>query len=122
MRVVEIVSQGYNNQEATGAIFQDVSKVSDTVWHNGLIFKMINLRISPPMIKLITSFLKDRRFRVKCQASFLQIGSAKDRGWSPPRFDIGSNIFVADIPVSPGSQIAQYDDDTTILARSRRSD
>jgi retron-type reverse transcriptase len=123
MKVVELIAEGFNNREATGAIFLDVSKAFDTVWHKGLLYKMLKHRISLPMTQLIQSFLRDRSFRVKLatqRSTPRKINAGVPQGsiLSPTLF----NIFVADIPKCPSAFTVQYADDTAIIARSRNPD
>jgi retron-type reverse transcriptase len=123
MRVVELITQGFNHREATGAIFLDVSKAFDTVWHKGLLYKMTGHGLSLPLTQLISSFLRSRKFRIKhqtCRSTPRSIEAGVPQGsiLAPTLF----NIYVADMPTSPGTHLAQYADDTAIIARSRNSD
>ena len=43
-----------------GAIFLDVEKAFDRVWHKGLRFKLLNLNLPPLLTRWISNFLKDR--------------------------------------------------------------
>ena len=45
-------------------VFLDISKAFDTVWHEGLIYKIKSIGISGPLLKLIESFLSNRYQRV----------------------------------------------------------
>ena len=47
----------------------DISKAFDSVWHIGLISKMIKLKIPTPLINITSSFLSDRSF-------FVQVGDS----------------------------------------------
>lgn len=98
----------------------DVEKAFDRLWHNGLLMKMIDLRIPNWLIHLIKSFLSDRSFRVK----------VKDSLSDPLHFDYGSpqgsvlspllyNIFTSDLPTDKFCEIALYADDTAIMTSSR---
>ncbi|GJQ79611.1 hypothetical protein Trydic_g16453 [Trypoxylus dichotomus] len=39
LRIVEQIKEGFNRREYTGAIFLDVAKAFDKVWHQGLLWK-----------------------------------------------------------------------------------
>lgn len=54
-----------NQNKSTAAIFFDIEKAFDTVWHDGLIFKLKENNIPQYIIKMIDSFLHERTFRVK---------------------------------------------------------
>lgn len=42
-RVTEYILKGFNRIQSTGAVFLDVAKAFDQVWHKGLIFKLLKL-------------------------------------------------------------------------------
>ena len=48
----------------TRGLFFDISKALDIVWHDGLLFKLKQNRVSGNLIRLIKSFLSDRVQRV----------------------------------------------------------
>lgn len=55
-----------NLKEKTVAVFLDVEKAFDRVWHGGLLHKLHQICTPPPMVsKLIKSFLKNRKFKVR---------------------------------------------------------
>ena len=43
----------------------DAEKAFDKVWHAGLIYKLINLKVPLYIIKFIKSFLTDRTFKIR---------------------------------------------------------
>ncbi|GFY03436.1 RNA-directed DNA polymerase from mobile element jockey [Trichonephila clavipes] len=43
LRATNSIIDGFNNHRTTGGIFLDVEKTFDRVWHNGLIFKLIQV-------------------------------------------------------------------------------
>ena len=45
-------------------IFLDISKVFDKVWHNGLIFKLLENGVCSEMINILEDFLSDGKQRV----------------------------------------------------------
>ena len=58
------ISETLNKGKKACGIFFDISKAFDKVWHNGLIYKLINLNVPSYMLRYIIDFLKDRKFRV----------------------------------------------------------
>ena len=47
-----------------GAVFCDVSKAFDRVWHKGLQFKLNSVGINGTLLKWFTDYLKDRKQNV----------------------------------------------------------
>jgi hypothetical protein len=48
----------------TAVVFLDIEKVFETIWHFDLLYKLSELKFSISLIKLISSFLSQRKFRV----------------------------------------------------------
>jgi hypothetical protein len=48
---------------STAAVFLDIEKNFDTTWHSGLLYKLSKLEFPTSLIKLIGSFLSQRKFR-----------------------------------------------------------
>lgn len=121
LRVTEIITEGFNQGKCTGAVFLDVSKAFDKVWHTGLLDKLLKHKYPTPLILLIKSFLSNRKFQVtlndsKSTVKTMTAGVPQGSTLSPLLF----NIFTADIPKPPlNVYYAQYADDTAILSRSR---
>lgn len=63
--LVDDLTRKSHGKEKTVAVFLDVAKAFDRVWHQGLIYKLMNANIPHPLVKLIDSFLKDRTFQIK---------------------------------------------------------
>ncbi|GFY30570.1 probable RNA-directed DNA polymerase from transposon X-element [Trichonephila clavipes] len=45
LRTTNLIIDGFNTHRTTGGIFLDVEKAFDRVWHNGLIFKLIQINL-----------------------------------------------------------------------------
>ena len=58
-----------NGLEVNG-VFLDISKAFDKVWHEGLILKLNQYRISENLLRLIKCFLKKRKQRVVLNGQF----------------------------------------------------
>ena len=58
------IFNAFENVDETRAVFLDISKAFDKVWHEGLIFKLKQNGINNKLLDLITSFLSDRKQRV----------------------------------------------------------
>ncbi|GFS74203.1 RNA-directed DNA polymerase from mobile element jockey [Trichonephila clavipes] len=123
LRVVEFIKEGNNKDECTAAVFLDIQKVFDRVWHTGLLFKLITYKIPPPLIYLINSYISDHSFTVKINRTFSQLkkinaGVAQGSLLAPTLF----NLYVNDIIKNSNTIICMYADDTAILSRHRNLD
>ena len=98
-----------------------MAKAFDTVWIEGLLYKLTALNFPSYIVQIISSFLRGRTF----EASFLTATSSH-RGMrtgvaqcgliSPVLF----SLYVNDIPKgSHHVELALYADDTAIIATSR---
>ena len=58
------ISETLNKGKKACGIFFDISKAFDKVWHKGLIYKLIKMRVPSYILKYLIDFLKDRKFRV----------------------------------------------------------
>jgi hypothetical protein len=67
MRLAEHVTLHFNNNMSTAAVFLDIEKAFDTTWQPGLLYKLSKLQFSTSLIKLITSFLSQRKFKVSVE-------------------------------------------------------
>jgi hypothetical protein len=52
---------------STAEVFLDIEKALDTTWHSGLLYKLSKLEFSPNLLKLIGSFLSQRKFSVSVE-------------------------------------------------------
>ena len=52
------------------AVFLDISKAFDKVWHDGLIFKLDQNGISGNLLRLLQNYLDDRKQRVAINGSY----------------------------------------------------
>lgn len=114
-RLVEHITSSFNSRQRTGAVFLDVSKAFDKVWHNGLLIKLFQQDLPLPMIQMTNSFLTNRTFRVKINSDLstprlATAGVPQGSPLSPALF----NLYTADIPKNPHTQTYLYADDTAI--------
>jgi hypothetical protein len=47
---------------STATVFLDIEEAFDTTWHPGLLYKLSELELPTSLIKLISSFLSQRKF------------------------------------------------------------
>jgi hypothetical protein len=58
------VTLNFNNNMSKAAVFLYIEKFFDTAWHPGLLYELSKLEFSASLIKLISSFLSQRKSRV----------------------------------------------------------
>lgn len=113
------ITTNLNRRKPTIACALDVEKAFDTVWHEGLIFKMKHANFSLHLCQTLHNYLKGRSFVVKTNntvSDAFRISAGVPQGGvlSAPLF----NIFVSDLPPPPNHQNQiqrlQYADDTLI--------
>jgi hypothetical protein len=68
-RLVERVSRNFDGKRLTGPVLLDVAKAFDTVWIDGLLYKLSILNFPSYLVKTIYSFLKGRSFEASFQTA-----------------------------------------------------
>jgi hypothetical protein len=66
-RITDHITLNFNNKMSTAAVFLDIEKAFDTTWHPGLVYELSKLEFSTSLIKLISPFLSQRKFRVSVE-------------------------------------------------------
>ena len=99
------------------AIFLDISKAFDKVWHGGLIFKMRQNGISGQLLKLFQNYLNNRKQRVVIngfQADYSNIESGVPQGsvLGPLLF----LIYINDLERNIKSNVKFFADDTMLFS------
>jgi hypothetical protein len=69
MRLTDHVALNFNNKMSTAAVFLDIEMAFDTTWHHGLLYKLSKLEFSGKIIKLLGSFLSQRKFRISVEGA-----------------------------------------------------
>ena len=64
------IQECLNRGKKVCGIYFDISKAFDKVWHAGLIYKLIGLKVPMYIIRFVKSFLTDRTFRVKVNGAY----------------------------------------------------
>lgn len=122
VRIRNIVKSNFERQESTGMVLLDIKAAFDSVWHDGLIFKLIQLNFPPYIIKIVQNFLKCRSFKVhigSTHSSLFNINAGCPQGscLSPVLY----NIYTADIPTIGNCVMSIFADDTAILCSAKLS-
>jgi hypothetical protein len=102
---------------STAAVSLDIEKAFDTKWHLGLQYKLYKLIFSASLIKLISSFLSERKFRVAVEG---EMTTPRDMEAGVPQgsfiFPTLYSIYINDTTQTPGVYLGLFADDTCIYA------
>ncbi|KFM76701.1 RNA-directed DNA polymerase from mobile element jockey, partial [Stegodyphus mimosarum] len=119
IQIFKLYTDGFNWKFPTGAIFLDIAKAFDSVWHRGLIYKLIKLNFPDHGIRLIVSYLQDRSFAVKIGNS---VSTRRNIFAGVPQGSVLSpylyNIYTCDIPEDSQITIALFADDTAVMIQA----
>jgi hypothetical protein len=122
-RLVENVTRNFSEKRLTGAVFLYVSKAFDTVWIDGLLYKLTLLNFPFYIVHTISSYLLNLTFEASFQTATssprdMRAGVAQSGLISPVLF----SLYVNDMPSpSHNVELALYADDTSIIATSRKT-
>ena len=101
----------------TRAVFLDISKAFDRVWHEGLLFKLKSYGINGSLLKLIASFLSNRLQRVvlngNCSTWKEVLAGVPQGSILGPLFFL---IFINDLPIGLQSNVKIFADDTSLFS------
>lgn len=103
-------------------ILLDIEKVFNSIWHDGLIYKLIQMKLPTYLVRMINAFIRNRKFAVHVNNSVsnyinLPAGLAQGTCISPILYA----LFVADMPIADQTDIALYADDTAIYTSAKQS-
>lgn len=108
-----------NKRERGVAVFLDMEKAFDRVWHAGLIFKLSQTEGPRRIIKVVSSFLHNRTFRVVVEG---ELSSARPVAAGVPQGSCMSpvcySLYTDDIPTTQDTTLALYADDAAYIATS----
>ena len=118
-RIAKDVIDNFNKEKVTAVALLDIEKAFDTVYIDGIVYKLIKYKFPGYLVSILNSYLKDRQFAVKignCISNFRhpQAGVPQGSVLGPAIF----NYYINDIPSFEKTKIAIYADDTAIYAHS----
>lgn len=80
----------------TAALFLDIEKAFDSVWHKGLLFKLNVLGVPRYIVKIIKSYLENRKLRIRInQEESEEISPQKGVPQGSPLSPLLYNIYIA---------------------------
>ena len=115
LRVTQDICNGFNRKEKTAALFIDIEKAYDSVWCEGLLFKLKEMGIRGRVWAWIRDFLTDRRVVINMAGERAQ---EFDTNTGLPQGSIISLLlfvlFVADCYKEVSCEKVKFADDGTI--------
>jgi hypothetical protein len=123
MRLTDHITLNFNNKMSIAAVFLDIEKAFDTLWHPGLLYKLSAMEFSTNLIKLISSFLWQRKFSLSVEDKIstprdIKEEVAQGSVLSPAMYKVYTNIT----PHTTGVNLALFADDTSLYATERKED
>lgn len=120
MRLVETIAGAGCSGAHAFAVFLDVEKAFDRVWHDGLLHKLAEVQLPDCYVHLIASFLRCRSFCVRVDNHLSQerpvtAGVPQGSVLGPLLYSVYAN----DIPREPGVELSIFADDTAAYAVDR---
>lgn len=116
LSLVKLITEGFHLKQHTSTVFCDLSKAFDCVSHDLLLGKLRQYNFNESSVKLLESFLKDRKQKVKIEG--LSSASKEIHTGVPQGSILGPLlfiIFINDLPLIDGiGNLVLYADDTTI--------
>ena len=114
------LNQRSQKREKTVAVFLDVVKAFDRVWHQGLIHKLTLSNVPHPLIVLIESFLKGRTFKIRISDHLstsrnIEAGVPQGSYLSPLLY----SVYINDFPTKGPVTLALFADDTLLYTSNR---
>jgi retron-type reverse transcriptase len=121
MRLADHVTLNFNNKMSKSEVFLDIERAFDTTWYTGLLYKLIKSEFSCNLIKLISSFLSERQFRVTVEGKistlrYMEAGVPQGSVLSPTLYD----LYINDTHQAKGVHLALFADDTCLYATDRK--
>ena len=115
-RVTQTIGRALEEKKFCTAVFLDVEKAFDRVWHEGLLHKISGL-LPGNYCETLKSYLYNRSFKVQYNEAVsnqyvIKAGVPQGSTLGPSLY----LLFSADIPENAATEIATFADDTAVLS------
>lgn len=122
LRLVKSIRQRFKAKKSTAMALIDIEKAFDSVWHNALLYKLKKNGIPTFLLKIIASFLANRKSFASINgknSEIYEVSAGVPQG-SPLSLFL-FNYFINDIPIPKNCKIAIYADDTALASFARNN-
>lgn len=121
LRKVEYILTAWDKRTHAAVFYFDIAKAFDSVWHNGLSWKLIQAGFPAAFCRLVYSYLQERKFCVRvgdCHSAERSVhrGVPQSSVLGPHLF----NLHMSDLPDLRHCEYFQYADDTAIVTSARK--
>ena len=116
----EDMEESFQAKQKAGAVFIDLTAAYNTVWHRGLIYKLLQIVPDKHMVKMIAELLQNCSFTltIGCgkpsRLRRLKNGVPQGSVLTPLLF----NVYTYDLPTTTSKKYA-YADDLAVMHNSR---
>ena len=120
LSITNDIFESFEEGFETRAVFLDISKAFDKVWHDGLIFKLRKNGINGNLLDVIIDFLKNRHQRV--------VLNGKESAWEPILSGVPQGsvlgpllflLYINDLTDNISSSMRLFADDSSLFLRVR---
>jgi hypothetical protein len=102
MRLADHGTLNFNTDMSTPAVFLDIEKAFVTTWHSGLLYKLLELEFPTSLVKLIASFLAERKFNIFVEGEFcMPIKTAAVIPQGPVLAPVLCSLYINYAPAAP---------------------
>ncbi|MEW8546772.1 MAG: reverse transcriptase family protein, partial [Candidatus Thiodiazotropha sp.] len=120
LRITQDIMNGFNEKETTVAVMVDLEKAYDSVWRDGLLFKLHKKGIQGRIWFWLRSFLQDRTASCRLgnqegEKFVSKVGLPQGSVLSPLLF----NLYIEDIYQAVSSEKVKFADDGTLWRKGR---
>ena len=111
----------HKERKYTIAVYIDLESAFDGVWHQGVLFKLNELKIPTYLLKWIKNYFQDREICTRYKDYItdpkpLSVGVPQGAVLSPILF----NVMMHDLPIDNNIKIVTYADDITLLTSATK--